>query len=629
MLLVRPQRASLGRFLFRSLAWLTAAAVRRGRRCWISAVVVGIAGAGSLAGASNQRWLKVASPEFTVITTMSEKEATAWAGHFAQFVAALHDFIPVDLKRLPPLTLVVFARERDFAPFRPRRANGSAVELAGFFSRRPSWAVAGVGGATMSGTTSSTVFHEGTHWFLSAFELPNPVWLEEGLAEVFSTFTVDRKGVSWGRAIEDHVRVLQLTPLLPLEQLMFLSRDALHGEGDLAALHTGIAYAQSWTFVHYLTFGQRDVPKGALMDYVRRLRTGHPDEAFRQAFGGTYAEIGRKLADYLRGGRYYVATQPLAQLPPLAAEPATAAEVADALSRLHLAAGNHGDARQQVERRVAAAPDDPRSHVLAGELAQEMENPDAALRSFRLAVEKGANDFRPYFEIASAEHRAARSDDGSVGGLPPEKARLVANLYEKAINLNPRFRPSYQGLAGVVELLPPGAGEEDAKFLAQGVRLFTDDGMIRLGLATLARRNGRPEVARQLLDQVLKTEIPQPPHVTAYARRLDLAWTRADVFERIDALAKERKFGEALDVLDEQMKGALDFSTRQALQLRRGGLVISHLLEQARAAMVERRYDDAEALYRQLLESNASPTLKTQVRRQLEQLERRPKKNRP
>src|SRR5687768_13903833 len=138
--------------------------------------------------AGGERWLKVAAPEFTVITPLREKEALAWTAEFSQFIAALQGFINVNPTRLPRLTIVVLARERDFARFRPLRENGTPMEVAGFFSRRASGAVAGVVGTGMRDETRSTLFHEGTHWFLSGFELPNPVWLEEGLAEVFSTF---------------------------------------------------------------------------------------------------------------------------------------------------------------------------------------------------------------------------------------------------------------------------------------------------------------------------------------------------------------------------------------------------------------------------------------------------------
>lgn len=590
------------------------------RRIRLIALAAGLCCAAS--AADGDRWLKVTTPHFTVITAQREKEAVAWAAEFSQFIAALQDFIRVNPKRLPPLTMVVFARERDFAGFRPLRQDGSTMEVAGFFSRRPSWAVAGLAAAGLKDETRATIFHEGTHWFLSGFELPNPVWLEEGLAEVFSTFAVEGKHFSWGKAIEPHVLALRTTKTLPLEQVLFLARDDLHGAGDGDEVRTALAYAQSWAFVHYLTFGQRDVPKGALIEYVKRLRTSHPDEAFRQAFGGTYAEVDRKLRDYLVVGRYFVAKQPLAALPAPMAQPASLVEVEDALARLRLAAGRHAEARTGVERALAAAPDNPRVYELQGELEQESGNAGAALAAFGKAIDKGSTDFRPYFELAAAEHSRAGESDGSVRNLTPQRARLIANGYERAINLNPRFRPSYEGLAGLLELVPPG-NTEDIKFLELGLRLYPDDGMIRLGLASLAKREGNTERARALLNEVLGSD-KHPAHVLGYARRLDASWTQRDVFERVDDLAKDKKYTEAIAVVDEHIKTTTDFALRQHLQSRREHLHVSDLLDQARTAMQERRYDDARAKYNAVLETNASPILKDQVRRSLNALNKRP-----
>lgn len=575
------------------------------------------------AAAEGERWLKVTAPEFTVVTSLREKEAVMWAGEFSQFIAALRGYINVDPKRLPRLTMVVFAREKDFAAFRPLREDGTPMQIAGYFSRRESWAVAGFAGTRMNQDTRSILFHEGTHWFLSGFELPNPVWLEEGLAEVFSTFAIEGKKASWGRAIDDHVQALQLLRPMPLEQLLFLAQENLHGSSDDASLRTGLAYAQSWAFVHYLTFGQRNVPKGSLIEYVKRLRTSvHPDEAFRQAFGGTYAEVDRKLTEYLQGGRYFVASQPIAELPAAKAEPASVAEVEDALARLRMAGRRHEEAKASVDRVVAAAPDDPRSYELQGELADEAGDSDGARAAFRKAVAKGSRDFRPYYEIARGDLLAAAGSDGALQNLTPETAREIANNYERAINLNPRHRATYQELAGLIGFLPAG-NVEDAKFLGQGWKQFPDDGMIRLGIAIVAKREGSGEQARAMLNKVLEEGATHPAHVMACARRLETEWMQRDVFGQVDQLVKERKFEEAVAIVDAKIAEGVDFHTRQRLQQSRDSLYRSHLLEQANAAMSERRWDEAREKFNAVLESNASPILKSQVRRYLEQLEKR------
>lgn len=584
----------------------------------LAASLVLFAALGAPAGraASGERWLKVSAPEFTVITTLGEKDALAWTNEFSQFVGTLQGFIRVNPKYLPRLTLVVFARERDFQRFQPLRENGTAMETAGFFSRRPSWAVAGMGGLRMNDETRMTIFHEGTHWFTSAFELPNPVWLEEGLAEVFSTFAIEGKKLTWGRAIELHVLALRTLEPLPLEQLLFLPREYLHGEGDASSLATGMAYAQSWAFTHYLIFGQRDVPRSALMDYVKGLRAAdqHPDEAFKKAFGGTYAQVHKKLVTYLHNGQYYVQTQPLLALPALKAESASVLEVEEALARLRMAGGRHAEAKENIARAIATAPDNPRVYELQGEHAQEMGDGAAALAAYRTAIQKGSTDFKPYYEVASEAHGEE--------GMSPEKARGIANAYERAINLNPRFRESYVGLGGIVGVTPPG-NTEDVKFLELGLRLYPEEGMIKLGIATIAKREGNTERAQTLLREVLESP-GQKGQVLDYARRLEGDWTGRDINEQVDALAKDKKYAEAIALIDKQFEQGVDIQTGSKLRHIRAQLVISDGMDRARAAFEERRYDDAKAILRAVLDSNLPPLMTISVSRYLADLEKRP-----
>ncbi len=575
--------------------------------------------------ANNDRWLRVTAPEFTLITSLPEKDALAWTDEFSQFVGALQGFIPVDPRRLPRLTVVVFARERDYIGYRPLGADGKPKEAAGFFSRRESWAVAGLSRDAMGEETQRTIFHEGTHWFLSAFEQPNPVWLEEGLAEVFSTFAVDRKKqkISWGRAIDEHVATLQTIDPMPLERLLFLAQDDLFTGGEEGSIRTGIAYAESWAFVHYLTFGQRDVPPQSLMDYVRAMHSGmHPDEAFKQAFGHSYAEIDAKLRTYLNGGRYFVASKPLVPVAGLKAEPATPAEVEDALARLCLAGSRRPAALEHAQKAVAANGEGPLEYELLGQVELENGDKNAALAAFAKAVEKGSHDFLPYFQLARAKHEDAVESDGSVRNLSSADARAIANDYERAINFRPRFRPAYQSLAGIVELVPPG-NEQDKRFLELGRRLFPEDGMIRIGLAVLAKRAGDEAAARQMLAEVLDPEKPLSLEARGYAHRLEEFWQQGDANAQIETLVKDKKYTEAIAVADQQVAGTADPMARRHWSEVRQNIAGMQRFDAVRAAWEARKWTEARALLNEILESDAPAMLKLQARTRLQELDRR------
>jgi tetratricopeptide (TPR) repeat protein len=567
--------------------------------------------------AKPETWLRASTAEVTVITPLSAKEAAAWAGEFAQYTAALRAFFGHTRVRLPPLTVVVFPRERDFERYYPLLGPGGKPQrVDGYFSRHESWAVAGLT-AGVSEETRRTIFHEGVHWFLSGTKERNPVWLEEGLAEVFSTFRADKAKAEWGRAIPEHVDVLRLTHMLPLEKLLFTAQSELFGKDEI---HTGIVYAESWAFVHFLIFGKHEIPRKAIGDYSEALATGgHPDEAFRRIFGHTYAEMDRLLEKYVHGGSYFVASTSLAAVEPPTVEPATKVDVENALGRLAIAGDRYDQATTHGRAAIAAAETDPRGHELLGFALDASGSRDGALAEYAAAIDRGSKDFRPYFEAAVAAHNAAVA--GDKGEFTPTEARAIANRYERAINFYPRFRTSYENLAGVVGLADPW-GEEDRKFLELGLRLFPDSASIELGLAQLSHRAGDLKAARARLDKVLATRGNLALETAQYANRLDISWEQEEIGKRVDGLAKEQKFTEAMAYLDERLAQGVNPAVRPRLAAMRATLEQNRLQKEIKNALEERRWSDARRALEQLLATSAPPPTKAQARRTLADLDR-------
>jgi len=318
------------------------------------------------ASAKESRWLSVSASEFKLFTNLPEKEAKTYAEEFSQYLAALQRFIPVNHRRLPPLSIVIFATQRDFDRYRLRDASGKLLEVSGYFSRRESWASIGLGGAQMDEEVRRIIFHEGVHWFLSAYEQPRPVWLEEGLAEVFSTFKLYKNKGEWGHPIPSHVMLLGETGLLPIEKLLFYPRELLfHG----SSLHSGIIYAQSWALVHFLTFGDNGLPAGAFSNYLKLSRTGmHPDEAFAQAFGGDYQSVDKKFSLYLRSGKYFKAGLAAPPVEDFKVTPVSVLERELALGQLALAGGLIELASSHAQKAIAAASEDARGYALLGQV---------------------------------------------------------------------------------------------------------------------------------------------------------------------------------------------------------------------------------------------------------------------
>lgn len=577
------------------------------------------------ATAKDDPWLRVTTPEFTLVTSLREKEAVVWAGEFSQYIAELRGLFNVK-RPLPPLTIVVFARERAFEDYRPLGENGKPQPVAGFFLRHNSWAVAGLAGASATEEVRRVIFHEGVHWFLSALDRPNPVWVEEGLAEVFSTFVATKNKVEWGRAIPEHVLLLNQESPLPIDRLLYVGHSELFRD---TSSHTGIIYAESWAAVHFLVYGDnKQIPRSALFDFLKFTNNGMPMEtAFRQAVGSDFATFDRRLNTYLRDGRYFIHSKPLVALAALQAQPAPPVEVAQALGRLALAARRWEKALAFARDSIAAAPEDPRGYELLGLARSESGDEAGGLEAFATAVAKGSVDFQPYFSLAAGAQKAAVKEAGENTDLTPAEARRIADQYERAILLAPRFLPSYQNLAGILGVAEPRP--HDREYLELGQKIYPRDGWIRVGLAVLMERGGDRVGALKAVNEI-EADSNEAGRIRTYARKLSDGWLRQEVSDRIDVLAHGEKFPEALAYLEEQIAGPIPPPLRAQLVSMRPGLKAAARSQEIGRAFKEERWDEARRLLRETIDAPDLPAaLKLQAQRALDELDRRAAPRRP
>jgi tetratricopeptide (TPR) repeat protein len=309
---------------------------------------------------------------------------------------------------------------------------------------------------------------------------------------------------------------------------------------------------------------------------------------------------------------------PLAPVEPPTVQPATAVDVENALGRLAIAANRNDQAATHARAAIAAGGDDPRGHELLGFAFEAMGNHDAALGEYKVAIERGSKDFRPYFEVAVAAHNAAASD----GEFTPAEARTIANRYERAINYYPRFRLAYENLAGVIGIAEPWS-EEDRKFLELGLRLFPDSAQVELGLAQLSRRAGDFPAARARLDKVLAARGSLALETAQFAHRLDVGWEQEEIGKRVDELSQAGKFAEAVAFIDERLARGVDPMVGLRLKPVRENLALAQLSQDVKTALDEQRWADARRALEKLLASSAPPPVKSQARRTLAELDER------
>ncbi len=561
-----------------------------------------------------ETWRKVVAPEFTLITSLSEREAQEWAGEFAQFTVALRAQLRIT-DQLPPLTIVVFARNSQFEGYRPLGENGKAKDVGGFFYRSGSWAVAGMGGSWSNEENRRTFLHEGVHWFVNRTDRTYPVWYDEGLAEVFSTFVVRDKEAQLGRAIDRHPRLLHTTPPMPVERLLRVRHEDLFVDTHF----TEVVYAESWTLVHYLLFGRHEISDTAMNDYLSAKPTAPSDEAaFRAAFGLNFAEMDKRLAQYLSGGRYLIYHRALAVLPTLTVKAASPAEVELALGRLALGSRRSALARAHAETAIAAAPTEPFAHELMAAICSS-DGPQARVRAeLGRAVECGSTDFRTYFDLAQIQY--SDNTGGGPNALDSVAARQIADGYNRTIELNAAFLPAYQNLAGVLSGIDSWTAADRMNILS-GRKRFPDDVMLKVAEALLVYRDGDRTRARGLLGALLTELDVKGGPARTFAHRLDEGWLHQEIVERIDTLLKGEQFADAVAYIDEQLSRGVEPNLRRQLVPMRTDLRAEILSHRVDGALAEKHWADARRAIAEYLALDLSPKLKAQMQSTLDQLD--------
>lgn len=479
------------------------------------------------AWSAERAWRRLDAAHYHVYSQLSDRETLAWARDFDQFIASFTGILRIDARDLPPLTVVLFARDKDFEPYKLRKPNGQTAQVAGQFVRQQTWSVIGMPGrAAADQQVRHTIFHEATHWLMSVDEARQPAWFSEGIAELLSTFEIQGKQVTWARPIDQHLGLLDGTGTQPLGQ--FLTQPgAIFDRDD----RTDQFYAQSWAFTHFLLFSGDAARAQLLPRFLEVFKTRSGDATVDEVFGPNLPALEKEFRTYIQNAAYrYTATpaQPTPDLP--APVPASAASVEAALGFLALGARRDELARQHASRAIELDGSAPGGHELLAYLALDRAAYDEASRHAANALKGGSRDSTLYLMLADAFIHGPEAQ-------LPDADRQRANLYEQAINLSPRRIEPYERLAeSLFDVEKPR--EEDAKFLQRGLTVFPGNDWIRVGYAAVSYRLGHVDEGSQAAARALQAESTlkdsQRKFATGFLRSLALQPLTRDLTDAMD-----------------------------------------------------------------------------------------------
>src|SRR5262249_26227086 len=145
--------------------------------------------------------------------------------------------------------------------------------------------------------SAAVIYHEYTHLLLANAVRTLPVWLNEGLAEYYGSYSVagDRRSAVVGRPLPWRVAGLRERDM-PIRHLIAVdSSAALHDE----SMRRTIFYAEAWALTHYLL---AEFPNGAaaINKYAAAVAAGaQPSDAFADAFGAQPEVLDKQLQNYV------------------------------------------------------------------------------------------------------------------------------------------------------------------------------------------------------------------------------------------------------------------------------------------------------------------------------------------
>ena len=350
------------------------------------------------AAGAEPRWIHIHSSNFEIYSSASEGSTRETLRYFEQVRSFFLQATGRSVSKPVPIYIIAFGSEKEYVSFRP-------TEFASAFYH---------GGAerdyiVLSRTASETfpvATHEYVHLVVQHAGLNFPPWLNEGIAELYSTLKPQGDKVVVGNLIAGRVQALYTEKWVPLDVILSAGRDSpYYNEKNKA----GSLYNEGWALVHMLALNQEYRPKfNALLNAIAN---GSPSiMAFEQTYGKPLGAIEKDLQAYLRGDRFnglVIPAKLVSERTALPAEPAPPFDVKLALADLGNQPGKQSDAVERFKELTRDNPERPEPWAGLAYLAWSRGRMEDTEQNFAKAYLLGARSQRllwDYGRLAEREH---------------------------------------------------------------------------------------------------------------------------------------------------------------------------------------------------------------------------------
>jgi tetratricopeptide (TPR) repeat protein len=368
-------------------------------------------------------WLRIASPDFELYTTASDKQGRDTIRHLEQVRAFFLQASPIRNPGDFPLRIFQFDTEAQYEPYRQ-----NAFTVAYFVATPASeYIVMGdrVSSKQPEGDYAASI-HEYMHLIVRHSGLKLPTWLNEGWADVFSTLRPEGKDTAVGDLLPDRMKSLASDEWMDFDTLtsVNIGSPAYH-----EASRVGIFYAESWALAHMLYLSPEY--KDNFGKFVVALNSGKSSaEACQIAFGRSSAAVFADLRAYFNRKRIYgrvFETRIESPDSQIESSPLPEFDARLALADLMVAIGRREGAQAEYARLEKEQPDRADLDRSIGYTALWNKDVETARRYFAKAFDAGDADAQMCFQLAALERQAK------------QPAAKIIPILERTVKSKPDF----------------------------------------------------------------------------------------------------------------------------------------------------------------------------------------------
>jgi len=434
-------------------------------------------------------WIELRTPHFVIFSGMEEQRSIDLAVELEEFRTVVDlmtggggvdEPIATRIYLLPKTMPELGFRGGVLGYFRPEMRANFAVMVP-------------------SGRESDAVLkHEYTHYLVRNRGGRYPAWIDEGVAEVFSTMVITDEVIAYGTIPTVRRDWLTSERWMPFADVL-AARDL----SNFSSQQIAMFYAQSWLLMQYLMVGRDGVDlRAELGEFMRRSEAGEsPGEAFTATWGIEVAELDEALGEYTR--RFRIMRAALETPYPVASvarRTMTEGEVAGQLGLLALLYGNHDDAREFYDAALELQPENTVALIGIADLHKFADRFDEAQPLYERAIALEPDN--GWHQLDYGEYFLSRARAESDPGVRRQWLIEARRRFARSFQLDAK-NPEMLHQNGLTYLFD---GEDTAKgvqSLEVAYELLPSHERIQFDLARGYIAVGESDLARQLLRRLL------------------------------------------------------------------------------------------------------------------------------